>query len=157
MGSGKTYWGEKAAGWLGWRFVDLDRYIEEQERMSISKIFQKHGEAHFRKLENKYLMQVEEFGNTVIAAGGGTPCFYDNIKQMNRMGKTYYLKTKPETAAARLKNQISERPLLHGKKEKELIAFLKNQLIERESFYLQARHTIESENLTEKNLPSLFQ
>lgn len=156
MGSGKTFWGEKIAALLHWRFIDLDRFIEQHEQMSIREIFEKHGEMHFRQLEGKYLKQMQSLHDIVIAAGGGTPCFANNMDEMNRMGQTYYFKVKPETAAERLKNHLRERPLLHGKNESNLNAFFKAQLKEREPFYLKAAHVIDAENLREEDLKALF-
>ncbi len=156
MGSGKTYWGEKIAAMLQWKFIDLDRFVEEREKMSISKIFEKQGENHFRKLEAKYLQEAASLENIVVAAGGGTPCFHGNMDFMNRVGETYFLKVRPETAAERLKEQINDRPLLKGKNQSELISFLEKQLKERESFYLKATRFIDGEKLDEEKLKQIF-
>jgi len=156
MGSGKTYWGAKIAALRGWKFIDLDHLVEQREQMSIPEMFEKHGERYFRELESKYLKELSSLSNIVVAAGGGTPCFHDNISLMNRLGETYYLKVKPETAARRLENQINDRPLLKGKKQDELISFFQKQLKEREPYYLRASHIIDADNLSEEHLQKLF-
>ena len=79
MGSGKTTLGKAYARENELAFIDLDWYIEERMHQSISDLFAKQGEAGFRKLERKMLHEAGEFEDTVIACGGGTPCFFDNM------------------------------------------------------------------------------
>lgn len=74
MGAGKTTVGRELALRLGWRFEDLDQWIETRERRTIEQIFREQGEAEFRKLE--YLAVREaigslEHGSLVLALGGG--------------------------------------------------------------------------------------
>ncbi len=157
MGSGKSYWGQRIAAGLGWRFIDLDKMIEEKESMRISEIFEKRGEPYFRALEKKCLEELTAFSNVVIAAGGGAPCFHNNMQLMNSRGETYYLKARIETLIPRLLHQMNERPLLKGKTKNELPGFFTEQLKQREPFYLQASHVIEVEKLTEENLKEFFQ
>jgi shikimate kinase len=149
MGSGKSYWGEKIAAHLGWLFTDLDVLITEGENMSIPDIFNRFGEEHFRMLERKYLSETKNLNKAVVAAGGGTPCFFDNLEVMNRLGESFYLKVKPETAAERLRHQTAWRPLLKGKSSSEIVLFLSLQLKEREPFYLQAHHVIDADGIEE--------
>lgn len=156
MGSGKTHWGKKISTHLGWQFVDLDKMIEENENMRISEIFEKHGEPYFRVLENKYLKELTTLNNVVVAAGGGTPCFYNNMQLMNSLGETYYLRAKIETIIPRLAVEVNARPLLRGKTKNELPAFFTEQLKQREPFYLQAAHVVEAEKLSEENLKEFF-
>jgi len=156
MGSGKSYWGEKIATLLKWKFIDLDKHIIAHEKMGIPEIFEKRGENYFRNLENKYLKDLLSLNNVVIAAGGGTPCFQGNMEMMNQNGETYYLKVKPETSAARLKGMTEERPLLKGKSGNDLVSFFTEQLKEREPFYSQASHIIDAEKLDENKLKKLF-
>jgi shikimate kinase len=156
MGSGKSHWGKRIAELLHWQFIDLDNYIEEQEGLTIADIFNKHGEVHFRELEKKYLQETTGLRKVVIAAGGGTPCFFDNMEAMNRSGKTYYLKTKIATIISRLDKQTNDRPLLKGKSAADLPAFFEKQLKERERFYLQAAHIVEVEKLNDSNLKEML-
>ena len=70
MGCGKTTLGEPLARVLGWRFVDLDTYIEQQCGMTAKEVFQHYGEAHFRELERSALREVDEQrGHHRVAAG----------------------------------------------------------------------------------------
>ncbi|MCH5305109.1 MAG: shikimate kinase [Rikenella sp.] len=139
MGCGKTTLGRPLAGKLGCRFVDLDRCIEEGEGRTIGEIFAAQGEAHFRTLEHTYLQQVIA-GNedAVVATGGGTPCFYDNMALMNASGITVYLKFAPGRLAERLRTARTQRPLVAGKSPEELLAYIEATLAEREAYYGQA-------------------
>ena len=73
MGSGKTTVGRKVSRLTGLPFIDLDRYIEVQEGMTIPEIFAQHGEPYFRDLETKYVTEISarEEG-CVLSLGGGT-------------------------------------------------------------------------------------
>src|SRR5215217_1973749 len=104
MGSGKTFVGKKLAQLLKTTFIDLDEVIEKSEEKTISQIFSQNGEEFFRERESHYLKSLSERSNVVIATGGGTPCFHDNMKWMNENGITIYLKAKSEILFDRLKN-----------------------------------------------------
>lgn len=156
MGSGKTYWGRRIADILKWKFIDLDRYIEEREKMNIPGIFEKYGESNFRNLENKYLKELVSMNYIVVATGGGAPCFHGNMELMNRSGETFYLKAKVELSAKRLKSMTEERPLLKGTSPQDLIPLFIKQLKEREPIYLQAAQILDAEKLDEKKLKELF-
>ncbi|HFC01185.1 MAG TPA: shikimate kinase [Phaeodactylibacter sp.] len=144
MGSGKTYTGRRMAKMLGRDFIDLDEYIEAKEGRTISAIFAQEGEDYFRKIEKKCLHEMKKKSNAIIATGGGTPCFFDNMDWMNRNGRTVYLETPAETLLQRLKNEKEKRPLLKNFSTKELRLFIKNKLKEREAFYHKAEITIEN-------------
>lgn len=90
MGSGKTTLGRAFARAEGLEFIDLDWYIEERLHKSISELFAERGEEGFRNLERKMLHEAGEFEDVVIACGGGTPCFFDNMEYMNRQGTTIF-------------------------------------------------------------------
>ena len=151
MGSGKTHWGRLLAKRLGYRFIDLDEYIVTNEGCSISEIFNKHGEEHFRQLEAKYLREIKYKNEMVLALGGGTPCFHDNIAFVNTTGKSYYLKCSIELITQRTTG-LTMRPLLQGKSQDELKEFFSKQLLEREIYYKLAKHVINADSLNEDNL-----
>ncbi len=156
MGCGKTHWAERIARQLNSEFIDLDRFIEQGEKLSIPEIFGKYGEQHFRQLETKYLNQLSEKENVVVAAGGGTPCFNNNMELMNSLGETYYLQTEVETLVKRVRNQTKERPLIKDLGEQELIHFFTKNLKERERFYKIAKHVVEEEKLNDEDLREIF-
>lgn len=143
MGAGKTTVGKALAKILGVSFYDLDWYIETRMHKKVKQIFDEQGEEGFRKIERNMLHEVAEFENVVISCGGGTPCFYDNMDYMNNQGTVVYLRCAPEVLFRHLKMGKGVRPLLLGKNDEELMDFIKEQLGEREKFYLKANNVID--------------
>lgn len=143
MGAGKTTVGRQLAKRLGLMFYDLDWYITNRMRRTVAQIFEESGEEGFRKIEHAMLHEVAEFEDVVLSCGGGTPCFFDNMDYLNRMGETVYLKASPEVLYAHLKMGKSVRPLLLGKTPGEVEAFVKEQLALREPYYSKAKHTLD--------------
>ena len=91
MAAGKTSLGRFASKRLGREFIDLDKYIEARYRQSVSDLFATRGEEAFRIIERNMLHEVGEFDNVLIATGGGTPCFFDNMAYMNERGVAVFL------------------------------------------------------------------
>lgn len=147
MGSGKTTLGRAFARVAGLEFIDLDWYIEERLHKSISILFAERGEDGFRELERKMLHEAGEFEDVVIACGGGTPCFFDNMEYMNRQGTTVFLDAHPEVLFRRLKIAKAKRPLLADKTDEELMEVIVNALQKRLPFYSQARLHFNAERL----------
>jgi shikimate kinase len=147
MGSGKSTAGKKLAADLGYEFIDLDHFIEAQYKMSIPEIFASKGESEFRSIEHNSLKKVLEKTNTVISCGGGTPCYFNNMELMNNNGITIYLKMSVDALVHRLIHAKEKRPLIMGKTETELHAFITRQLEKREDFYDQAQFTVKGKNL----------
>lgn len=139
MGSGKSLLGRLLAKRLAFDFLDLDEVIEMEVGCTISEIFNKKGEAAFRLLEKEALDQTSVLERTVIATGGGTPCFFDNMDRMNQYGVTIYLSASPTLLANRLNHEKEKRPLLAGMDEIKLIDFIKNTLKKRNGFYEMAQ------------------
>lgn len=142
MGSGKTTIGRQLAMALGISFYDLDWYIEMRFHRTVAQIFAERGEEGFREIERNMLHEVAEFEDVVLSCGGGTPCFFDNMDYLNRMGQTVYLKASPEVLAAHLKMGKVERPLIKGKSDEELLAYIRQSLQTREPFYNKAKHIL---------------
>ena len=138
MGSGKTTAGRILAERLDYEFVDLDVLIEEREKMAITQIFAIRGEEYFRKVENQVLYTLLDRSLMVVACGGGTPCFYDNMQKMKSAGLTIYLRVSTDVLAARLSGKDASRPLVAGKKGAELRSHLKKLLSGREGWYRQS-------------------
>ncbi len=143
MGAGKTTVGKALAKTAGLQFYDLDWYIEGRMRKTVPQIFAELGEEGFRRIEHRLLHEVAEFENVIISCGGGTPCFFDNIDYMNKQGQVVYLKVTPEVLCKHLKMGKTERPLLKGKTEEELLTFVTTQLASRSPFYEQANYTLD--------------
>ena len=134
-GSGKTSSGKALAERLNLPFIDVDEYISAKTGKTISEIFAEKGERGFRNIERVCLDEIL-IGEprSVIATGGGTPCFDNNMDLMNRFGITVYLKAAPEILCRRLEND-AKRPLIAGKTGKELEEFIENTLSERKVYY----------------------
>jgi shikimate kinase len=73
MGAGKSTIGRVLASRLGWTFLDLDAHLEQRTGATIPQLFERHGEAPFRRLESIALASALGHSNTVLALGGGTP------------------------------------------------------------------------------------
>lgn len=142
MGAGKTTVGKALAKDLGLMFYDLDWYIESRMRKTVAQIFEEKGEEGFRIIERNMLHEVAEFEDVIVSCGGGTPCFFDNMEYMNQQGETVYLQASPEVLAEHLKMGKSVRPLLLGKSDEELMAYIRESLEKREPFYTRARNII---------------
>ena len=146
MGSGKTTVGQLLAVRLGYRFIDMDKYIEEKQLRTVHQIFIEHGEPKFRLMEQQCLHEIAAINHVVISTGGGAPCFFDNIKYMNNHGVSFYLKLSPEQLAERLEeSHANKRPLLAGRKGEELLHFIREGLTIREPFYSQASFSVTGE------------
>jgi shikimate kinase len=142
MGSGKTTAGKTLAKALQYTFVDQDYEIETQFGMEVSSIFEQRGEDVFRQAEHQFLVDADKMQDVIISTGGGTPCFFDNMEVMNRLGATIYLDTEVNILVSRLKNTGNKRPLLAGKTDKELFDFVRLKLEERAPYYLKAQFRV---------------
>lgn len=147
MGCGKSSAMKHLANKMSWKAYDLDKLFEERYKISVQDFFHKYDEAAFRKLESQLLKETVSFNNAVIATGGGTPCFYDNMEWMNANGTTVFLKVAPMTAVHRLMQSKKKRPLIAGKSEQEVIDFVSQHYGDRMKFYEKAHITVKGENL----------
>ena len=147
MGAGKTTLGRAYAKAMGLDFIDLDWYIEGRYHKSVGQIFAERGEDGFRQLEQNMLHEVGEFDDVVIAVGGGTPCFFDNMAFMNTQGQTVFLDVSIDVLFRRLKIAKAKRPLLKDKTDEELRAFIITALEKRATFYEQAQYRFDGSRL----------
>lgn len=143
MGSGKTHWGRITAEALSRPFIDLDAMIESATGKSIAEIFAQSGENGFRLLEKQHLRLLQSYDASIVATGGGTPCFFDNMDWMQKNGRVIYLKTAPEILFERLKAEPEKRPLLKQFDETGLSEFIKDRLEARAPVYETADQIIE--------------
>jgi shikimate kinase len=147
MGSGKTAYGKPLAELLNIAFFDLDEYIEKKYNRQITKIFVDEGEDKFREYEKNALREITaDNRNFVLATGGGTPCYSNNIEFMNAHGTSIYLKCTVDELYENILLSNPERPLLQGKRGDELHKHIKQLLSIREPAYRQAKIILTSEN-----------
>ena len=147
MGAGKTSVGKAMARKLGLSFYDLDFFIEERFRRKVADIFAERGEEGFRKIEYNMLHELAEFEDVVIAVGGGTPCFFDNMDYMNSKGITVFMNASPEIIVRHLKISHTVRPLLQQKQGQELIDHISHHLEQRLPYYEKAQYNIKVDTL----------
>ena len=156
MGSGKSTLGAQLARRLDYHFVDMDQLIEDTAEMSIPEIFEEHGEEVFRKWEHDILRELCQGEKMVVSTGGGVPCHSGLMDLMNSNGTTIYLKLSPEALLSRLIRSRTERPLIKGKSEAELLEFIIDLLEKREGFYMRASHVVDGLNMTAESLVRLL-
>ena len=156
MGAGKSTTSRRLAQRLGWEAVDTDDLFEAKYKISVCDFFQKYDEPLYRKLESEVLKETAALENVVVATGGGTACYFDNMEWMNAHGLTVFLRISEQAVVNRLAHAKRKRPLAVGKSEEELAEFVKNHYTERMPFYEQARITVKAEDLDVDNLMQLI-
>jgi shikimate kinase len=139
MGCGKTTQGKKLAKLMGYFFIDLDEYIANKFDKNITELFKELGETEFRMIESNALSEcINDNQKTIIATGGGTPCFNNNMDVMKQNGKVIYLKMNAIDLFARLFNTKGDRPLIKDKEDQDMLLYIENLLKTRDAFYNQA-------------------
>jgi shikimate kinase len=145
MGSGKTTFGKKLAASIRFSFIDTDACFEKEYQTTIEEFLKTHTEDEFRQLETKILQQTKDIDKVVIALGGGTPCFYDNMNWILENGLCVYLKLSPMALKNRLLNS-----------QKKLLSSIENLLVEREKFYQRAHISIDANNIKSNSVKESF-
>jgi shikimate kinase len=141
MGSGKTTVGKQLTHTLQRPFFDTDSIIETRKGKSVAEIFTGEGEKKFREYEHQLLLELASSSQpSVIACGGGAPCFADAMDILNVHTTTIYLQAPAKFLYERLKGEAAQRPLLQGKDD--LRKFIAELLAQRELCYQKAKHTI---------------
>ncbi len=161
MGSGKSFYAKGLSEYLHVPFVDLDQFIEENQDISISEIFEKLGEPSFRALESAAIKQV--YGDLmarttetqeknhilgIISCGGGTPCFNDNMEWMNAHGLTIWINPSEDIILERLLKEKKTRPLIASLSDDALKGFIHQKLLERKPTYEKSTSVITHHNTT---------
>lgn len=146
MGSGKTHWGHLLSQKLGIPFFDLDEQIVSHENKSISQLFAEQGEEYFRLVEKDMLHIITESHDSfVMATGGGTPCYFNNVEYMNRSGTSVWLNVPIDTLHQRLLKEKEKRPLIKELTDTQLRGFIAKKFSDRRIYYEQADVIIDDE------------
>ena len=138
MGSGKTYWAQRMAAKMRILSYDLDAMVEAMEELTVQEVFEQMGEKAFRETEQECLQHCIKLDPGIVATGGGTPCFFENMAWMNTKASTIYLNTPAPLLADRLKQDLKFRPLLANVAEYDLEAHIEKLLEKRRRYYEQA-------------------
>lgn len=149
-GSGKSTFGRQLAKEMDFPFLDLDHLIEKRYQLKISEIFSLHGEGTFRDWESLVLRDTLKLDTAfILASGGGTPCFNDNMDLINSQGISVYLDVPLASISRRLQSSSAEqRPLFQGLDQGELTLILKSLLVSREYFYRQSKIKLSGEDFS---------
>lgn len=148
MGSGKTHRGRELSQKLNLPFFDLDEQVVNSENKSINEIFEQDGEEYFRLKEKEVLHIItESHSSFVMACGGGSPCYFNNIEYMNQSGTTVWLNTPIPVLYERLAKERNKRPLLKNLSDEQLRAFIIKKFSDRKIYYEQADVFVEDENI----------
>lgn len=148
-GVGKTWWAENASKILKTPYNDIDREIEILTNKSIQQIFQIEGEPAFRTIERNVLQTIIENApkESIVACGGGTPCYMNNMELMQKAGRVMYLRGDMQYIMSNINNhRIALRPKLAANEKTE--AILKKLYEQRKPIYEKADITINVEGLT---------
>lgn len=158
MGCGKTHWGRLLSEKLTLPFFDLDSKVEEQDGRSVSQIFHEDSEERFRMLEKEMLhLLTESHDQFVMACGGGTPCFFNNIDYMKQKGVVVWINAAVDTIHQRLAGEKEQRPLISAIPPRELRSFIAKKYAARKIFYQQAAVILPDEQLSlEQLVRSIF-
>lgn len=146
MGVGKSTIGRKLASLLHLAFVDADDAIEEAAHMTISDMFELHGEASFRDGERRVIARlIGEAGEKpkVIATGGGAFCNPETRALILDRAITVWLDSDVDVLLERV-GRKDNRPLLRGGDPREILTRLRS---EREQFYAEAPIRVKSGNV----------
>ncbi len=154
MAVGKSTIGKILAEKTQMKWVDLDKIIESNVKLSVSDIFKEKGEIFFRKqehLEFKKIINTEE--QLVISTGGGTPCYANNHLLLNGNNVvSIYLYASIGNLYNRLTNNTSKRPLVANQTEEELKEFIAKNLFDRSYYYNQATFKINTDGKTPEDI-----
>lgn len=143
--SGKSTLGRQLAKELNYDFIDLDKKIETSEGKKITEIFTLEGEEYFRKLESEQLKKIELNDKLVIATGGGTPCFNNNMAVIKQNGISVFLDVKPNKLEERMRNSKKNNRPLFALESDSLLETLVKTYESRIDIYNQADIVIEGD------------
>lgn len=158
MGSGKTHWGRLLSQKLQIPFFDLDEQVVGSEEKSIPEIFEEKGEEYFRMAEKDTLHIITESHDSfVLASGGGTPCYFNNMDYMKKSGTTVWINTPIDILFDRLVMEKQNRPLLKNLSDMQVRGFIIKKFSDRKIYYEQADVIIDEDSKTmEKIVEQIF-
>ncbi len=120
MGAGKTTIGRRLAVRLGLPFVDADAEIETASGLTVTEIFERFGEAHFRDGERRVIARLCDGAPKVIATGGGAFIQDDTRALLLARAVVIWLDADVATLVERVRRR-NTRPLLKGRDPGEVL------------------------------------
>jgi shikimate kinase len=138
MGVGKSTIGKNLAKRLKYKFIDIDKLIENKEAASINSIFKNKGENYFRKIESEITLQELKKNNSVISLGGGAFLNRSVRTSAKKTSVTFWLDVHMDQLVKRL-NKSQKRPLLYKKNISDTI---KKIYLGRKKIYNEADYRI---------------
>ena len=147
MGSGKSSIGLLVAKKLKLDFIDVDKEIEKELGLTISKIFETKGEDYFRKFEEKITLKILRINPAVVSLGGGA--FVNKMirKEVLDNHISFWLNWNNEILLNRIKNS-KRRPLAFNSTENELIDLIKK----RSNVYSKALYQIKCDRMSKSEI-----
>ena len=148
MGVGKSTIGKILAKQLNYKFVDVDKLIEDREGSTINFIFKNKSESYFRKIENDITLAELKKYNSVISMGGGA--FLNNSirKSTKKLSTSFWLDVPITELIKRLKKN-NKRPLLLKKNTNEEV---KKIYFDRKKIYNEADYRIKCDSLRSEEI-----
>ncbi len=147
MGSGKSSIGSIIANKLNLEFIDIDKEIENEIGISISRIFETKGENYFRKIEEKITLKKLKLNPVVISLGGGAFMNKNIKKEVLKNHLSFWLNWNTKILIKRIKNS-KKRPVAFNSSEEELTDLIKK----RTNFYSKALYEIKCDNLSKNEI-----
>ena len=141
-GAGKSSVGNSLARRLSCPFFELDALVEQAAGLSLTEMFQMHGEAYYRRTEDTVLRQLLERGEPmVLATGGGLVTARATFEHLKARAHTVWLHARPEDHWTRVVAQGDTRPMADNE---QAFVDLCSILSERERLYRQAEHLVDT-------------
>ena len=167
MAVGKTTIAQFLAEKLSAACVDLDDYIEKKGGKSVADLINDGGEEAFRKTERKALTDVIDLfsgkrvdgrgrAKVVVALGGGTPCYADNMDVIRASGVVVWLRLSVGHLTERLTAERGSRPLLSGVQDCRLSCTIGRHLTIRSTYYERAHITVDIDGLSPDDAANLI-
>ena len=149
MGSGKTSIGLLVSKKLKLKFFDIDKYIEKELDMKISKIFKEKGEKFFRNFEEEITLNILKNEKIVVALGGGAFLNKKIRDEILNNHQSFWLKWDNDILIKRIKNS-PQRPIAYNATDEELNKLIKS----RSNIYCLAANKVNCNNLTKTQIVS---
>ncbi|MBE2288448.1 MAG: shikimate kinase [Chitinophagaceae bacterium] len=145
---GKSHWGKLLAGHNNVPFTDLDDFIEQTAGRTIPDIFSQSGEDIFRALEHQCLKNLLTTETTpqIVACGGGTPCFFNNMDIMKQHGTVVWLNASIPYLLKNATSDTTTRPLIA--QNEDPATRLEQLLLSRKDYYSRAHHILQVEDIS---------